>query len=404
MKQRISLLLYFLTATLSLVAQRTSVAGYVENAVTGDRLAGATVAAEGVKVVTNGDGFFTLKSENAFKTITVTHLGYRTKTVRTGHAPYALLNIKLQPADVQLREILIVPEDPRQLVMAAIRRIPSNYCQVPEMYCCFYRETAMKRQHYICLAEGVVDMYKTSYKQGIARDRVAIRKGRRLLSPRQNDTLSVKVMGGPLGPVQFDVAKNLELLLNEAELDCYDMKMLPPESIADRQQYVVALSPRRAMDWPLFYGKLYIDQKSLSFTCADLQLDMNDRDKATRAMLVKKPMGVRFRPKEFSILADYLTDDDGLTRINYVRTTLRFNCDWRRKLFATSFTATCEMVVTSSHGGSDVQPIRGRESFDQRDAFFDKVEFFRDSTFWLDYNIIEPTESLDKAIKRLLKK
>ena len=51
-----------------------------------------------------------------------------------------------------------------------------------------------------------------------------------------------------------------------------------------------------------------------------------------------------------------------------------------------------------------VQPIRGRDSFDQRDAFFDKVEYFRDPDFWQDYNIIEPTETLDKAIERIVRK
>ena len=52
----------------------------------------------------------------------------------------------------------------------------------------------------------------------------------------------------------------------------------------------------------------------------------------------------------------------------------------------------------------NVQPIRGRVTFDSRDAFYDKVDFFKDPDFWKDYNIIEPSESLDKAIGRLIKK
>jgi hypothetical protein len=86
-----------------------------------------------------------------------------------------------------------------------------------------------------------------------------------------------------------------------------------------------------------------------------------------------------------------------------MRNTFRFNCDWKRRLFATSFTAFCEMAVTSTTS-QDVRPIRGRDSFDQRDAFFDKVDYFRDPAFWQDYNIIEPSESLDKAIDKLLKR
>ena len=176
-----------------------------------------------------------------------------------------------------------------------------------------------------------------------------------------------------------------------------------PTTIGDRRQYVVSITPRVQLEYALYYGKLYIDEESLAFTRVELSLDMSDRYKATEVMLVRKPLSVRFRPKEMSLLIDYRQDADGLTRISYIRTTFRFNCDWKRRLFATSFTACCEMVVTNTTN-QDVKPIKGRESFDQRDAFFDKVDYFRDPDVWRDYNIIEPTESLDKAIHRLLKR
>jgi hypothetical protein len=261
----------------------------------------------------------------------------------------------------------------------------------------------MKRQHYITVAEGVADMFKTSYRRDHSSDRVAISKGRRLLSHKLSDTLGVKVLAGPLVAVQLDLVKNTDLLLNSNELDNYDLKMEAPTSIGQRQQFVVSIIPRETMPYPLYFGKLYIDQNTLAFTRAELSLDMSDRRKATEQMLVRKPLGVRFKPKELALLVDYRTGDDGITRMSYIRTTFRFNCDWKRRLLATSFTAFCEMVVTSSTN-SDVQPIRGRDSFDQRDAFFDKVDYFRDPAFWQDYNIIEPTETLDKAINRLLKK
>jgi hypothetical protein len=92
-----------------------------------------------------------------------------------------------------------------------------------------------------------------------------------------------------------------------------------------------------------------------------------------------------------------------VSRISYVRNTFRFNCDWKRKLFSTSFTAFCEMVVTGRNEG-EAKPIKGRSTFDSRDLFYDRVEYFRDPAFWEDYNIIEPSESLDKAVDKLLKK
>ena len=396
--------------SIAAMAQQVVVSGTVSDLTTGVVIEGASVTAGRWSVVTNGDGFFTLKTDGTAASVTISHVGYQPQTYSLAgfNGEGNPLRIRLKPATIQLNEVLVMGDNARDLMLKAISRIPQNYSQEAELYKCFYRETAMKRQHYICVAEGVIDMYKSGYQHNTRRDRVAISKGRRLVSPKQSDTLSVKVLGGPVTPVVLDLVKNAEFLLNEKELDYYDLKMEVPTSINDRMQFVVSIEPRVTLPYALYFGRFYIDQETLAFTRAELSLDMGNREKATRLMLVKKPAGVRFRPKELSLLVDYQLDDDGLTRINYLRTTFRFNCDWKRRIFATSFTAFCEMVITdkpnSRQGDAEPQPISGRDSFDQHDAFFDKVDYFRDPAFWQDYNIIEPTESLDKAVSRLLKK
>ena len=364
----------------------------------------ASVVVEGtnVSVVTNDDGFFTLKTDNPPEYISVSHLGYQKKRIRVSGEQNGDLMIHLKPTSVELKEVVVWTDDPRDLVNIAISKIPDNYINKPELYKGFYRETAMKQQHYIYVAEGVVDMYKSSYQSSGYRDRVAIRKGRRLLSPKRGDTLSIKVLGGPVFPIQLDIAKNLDFFLNQENLANYNFTMLNPTVINDRLQYVVGLSPRWVTPWALFYGTLYIDRENLAFTRAELSLDMSNKEKATNVMLVKKPLGVKFRPKELTTLIDYRYED-GKTHISYIRNTFRFNCDWKRRLFATSFSAFCEMVITD-RTDQDVRPISGRDSFDSRDSFYDKVDYFRDPHFWEDYNIIEPSESLDKAIGKLLKK
>ncbi len=398
--KRGALLIVALLMAMTIMAQKTAVSGTVVDASTGQPVMGASVTAGDVSVVTNADGYFTLKSEQQPEAVVVTHVGYRSRRVAvTG----SQLTVRLDPTVVQLHEVLVMADNPLELVRAAIRQIPQNYSRTAELSGCFYRETAMKRQHYITVAEGVVSMYKGGVGAGMGLDRVAISKGRRLLSQKQGDTLGVKVLGGPVAAVQLDVVKNRDFLLNDEDLGCYKLTMEMPTTIADRPQYVVSLAPRVTMPYALYNGRLYIDQETLAFTRVELSLDMDDRRKATEAMLVKKPSGVRFRPRELSLLVDYRQGADGVMRLSYMRMTFRFNCDWRRRLFATSFTATCEMAVTSTTD-RDVRPIRGRDSFDQRDAFFDRVDYFRDPTFWADYNIIEPTESLDKAVQRLLKK
>ena len=403
---KLTLTLTLLLATVPVWAQRTVVGGMVVDDKTGRPLAQANIAIpqSHVSVVTNDDGRFSLKAGTLPDTILVSHIGYAScRMALRANRPSDDLLIRLTPTAIQLQEVVVWTGDPRELVNTAIRKITDNYSRLPELLHGFYRETAMKRHHYIYVAEGVVDMYKTAYGRSTSRDRVAIRKGRRLLSPKRGDTLSIKVMGGPVQPIQLDIAKNLDFLLNADDLSHYAFSLEPSEVIDGRLQYVVSLKPSTPATYALFFGRLYIDRLTLAFTRAELTLDMSDRQKATRYMLIKKPTGVRFKPKELTCLIDYRTDH-GITRLSYIRNTFRFNCDWRRRLFATSFTAFCEMVVTDHQPAEGRTPISGRASFDARDAFFDKVDYFRDPHFWDDYNIIEPTERLDHAIGRLMKK
>ena len=393
-------LILMLMVPMVVLAQQTTVGGTVIDEKTGRPLSQVSVSVGRISVVTNEDGAFTLKLAEMPRSVTVSHLGYKTKKVTLEAGKTESMKIRLQPTVIQLREVVVRTGNPRELVDIAIKKIPDNYSRQPELLKAFYRETAMKRKHFIYVAEGVEDMYKTSYTRGIGRDRVAIIKGRRLLSQKQGDTLGLKVMGGPVLPVQLDVVKNYELLLNPEELDAYSYSWGTPEFINDRLQMVVLIEPKYKKDWALYHGKLYIDNERLAFTRIELSLDMSDKEKATRTMLVRKPLGVRFKPRELTCVVDYRYAD-GVTRISYLRNIFKFNCDWKKRLFSTSFTATCEMAVTDRQT-ENVQPIVSRNSFDSRDSYYDKVEYFMDPEYWSNYNIIEPSESLDKAIRKLV--
>lgn len=384
------------------LAQQVQVSGIVTDGPTGERLPQASISAEGRSVVTNDDGFFLLKlpEGHAPVVIEVSHVGYKSQRLKVAAGGADGLSVVLTPAAIQLGEVVVVGLDARHLVESAIEKIPQNYSRRPELLKGFYRETAMKRRHFIYVAEGVIDLYKTGCTDSYLRDRVAIVKGRRLLSQKQSDTLGVKVMGGPVASVQLDVVKNRDFLFNRDELNNYTFAMDVPTYIGDREQYVVQMSPLVSQPYALYYGKLFIDCETLAFTRAELQLDMSNREKATNYMLVRKPAGVRFRPRELSLVVSYQYDE-GCSRISYLRSTFRFNCDWKRRLFATSFTATCEMAVTG-HTSTDVHPIPRRDSFDAKDAYYDRVDYFRDPAFWRDFIIIEPTVSLEEAIDRLI--
>ena len=412
MKRNCLLLATVWLCCLGLSAQGDSIwtiRGKVVDANTRKPMVSVSVTDRAVGTVTNEDGEFILKlkhTKGSVPTVTFSYLGYRSRQLKADECLALEAQkkpIRLQPSTVMLSEVFVDPADARDIVEKAIYRIGDNYSREPNLLRGFYRETVQKRSRFISIAEGVVDVYKSGYHKTDWRDGVAIQKGRRLLSQRKGDTLSVKLQGGPVLPVMLDLVKEREILLNLKELDNYAFSFAVPEKTDDQVQYVVEVKPRLVVDYPLFKGKLYIDRETLAFTKIDLQLDMSDPGKVTDMILRKKPFGLRFAPRELSVSIDYKTDG-GVTRLNYIRNVIRFRCDWKRKLFKSNFTVVSEMVATDRREGEGIKPIRTRDTFNRHDNFYDKVMFFLDPTFWGDENIIEPTEDLLKGIEKIKQK
>lgn len=352
--------------------------------------------------VTNEDGEFSFKVKDPShtKALEISHIGYYNNKVNVEGKNISDLTVWMTPYENMLNEIIIHAREPRYIVEEAIKKIPVNYSKKSNMLTGFYRETAQKGRRYINISEAVIDIYKTPYSESIDHDRVQIFRGRKLLSQKRSDTLAVKLLGGPNLSILCDIVKNPDVMLDRDYLPYFSFKMEESTNIDNRPQYVISFKPQVIMPYALYYGKFYIDKERLSFTRAEFNLSMDDRNKATQAILKKKPFGLRFRPLEVAYLVDY-KNKNGVTYLSYIRNGVRFKCDWKRKLFSTNYTIISEMVVTD--GKEDTAGIPYKMAFKETQSLSDKVESFMDEDFWGAYNIIEPTESLDSAVNKLKK-
>lgn len=386
-------------------AEYITVSGVVKDKQNKKRLEYVNISIPGSNsgTITNEEGEFSFKIKDAshVKAVEVSHIGYYNNKVEVNGNNISDLTVWMTPYENMLDEIIIHASDPRLIVEQAIRKIPANYSKKTNMLTGFYRETAQKGKRYINISEAVIDVYKTPYNESADRDRVQIYKGRKLLSQKKSDTLAVKLLGGPNMSIYVDIVKNPDVMLDLECLPYYTFKMEESTNIDNRPQYVISFQPQVIMPYALYYGKLYIDKERLSFTRAEFNLSMDDRNKATQAILKKKPFGLRFRPLEVAYLVTY-KERNGVTYLNYVRNGVRFKCDWKRKLFSTNYTIISEMVVTDGRE-DNVGGIPFKMAFKGSQSLSDKVENFMDEDFWGAYNIIEPTESLDSAVNKLKK-
>ncbi len=381
--------------------------GKIVDAMNGRTLPFATVEAAGsnVATVTNIDGDFTIKiaKDARVSELKISYIGYANKTVKLSEFKGdRSKSISLNPSAVQLQEITIRPEDALDLITDVLANIKNNYSQVPMMMRGFYRETIQRGRSYASISEAVVDIYKSPYATTFQTDQVRLFKGRKSADVEKMDTVLFKLQGGPSTSVLLDVVKNPYILLSIEYGKIYDFYLSDVISINDKLHYVVTFNQKSFVDDPYYKGKLYIDMDKLAITEAEFELNTDNKEEAARLFIQRKPMGMDILPEKAVYRVKYTIEDDHWY-FSYARAEVKFNVDWHKKLFNTTYSAMSEIAITDrSYEG--IEKFANKDRFKSSDVMNDMVYVFFDQGFWGGYNVIEPDQSIESAIRRLNRK
>jgi len=87
----------------------------------------------------------------------------------------------MSPAPIPIKEIIVKPLDPEDIVAKAIDRIGKNYENVPNLMTAFYRETIRKNRTYVSIGEAVVEIFKAPYSNDARFDGSRYIKGGKVL-------------------------------------------------------------------------------------------------------------------------------------------------------------------------------------------------------------------------------
>ena len=382
--------------------------GKVVDAETGSPLifAGVAVKESNVATVTNIDGEFVIKitETQTSKNLEVTFLGYRNKVV-----PLTELRedgykniISMVSAPIPIKEIIVKPVDPESIVRNAISRIGRNYVNEPNLMTSFYRETIRKNRTYVSIGEAVVEIFKAPYSNDMRFDGARIYKGRKGADVEKMDTVLFKLQGGPVTVLQLDIAKNTESILTMDAMKYYDYSLSTVVEIANKPHYVITFRQKPSVDMPLFMGNLYIETGTYAITEAEFGFNLEDKAAASSIFIKKKPLGMEVIPEVATYRVQY-REQDGVWYFAYSRAEVKFKVNWKRKLFNTYYTTMSEIAVTD-RTNEEVIKFAGKEKIRYTDVFSEEVEAFTDSEFWGEYNVIEPDQSIEAAIRRLSRK
>ena len=375
---------------------------------TGEPLQFVYVMAKGYNLatVTNQNGEFTLKIENEMASgeIEFSHIGYKNKTVPVSDfRERGRRNIiEMEMAAIMIQELVVIPTDAEAVVELAISKIKDNYETVPNLMTAFYRETIKRNRTYTSIAEAVLEIFKAPYNNSFRYDGTRIYKGRKGNDVQKSDTLLFKLQGGPITLLDLDMVKNSYGLFDFETIDEYDYSINGIVEIDDRTHFSIGFVQKKDVEEPLFYGTIYIDRQTFALTEAEFAMNLSDRDAATKIFIKKQPLGVQVYPEMTNYRVKF-HEQDGKWYLSYARAEVTFKVNWKKKLFNTTYSTMSEMAITD-RTDQEVIKFAGKERLKYSDIFSEKVSDFTDDDFWGDYNIIEPDQSIESAIRRIGKK
>lgn len=368
-------------------------------------LSNASITVEGnnASSVTNQDGYFVLKVPESSRnsSIVIRYLGYENIII-----PVVTLidkpndNIMMVPSTVQLSELHVLSGDGSYIVKEAISRVSQNYSNEPNMMVSFYREHIKKNSNYISLVEAVLDVYKTSYKS-YEDDQARIYIGRKATDVSPRDTVLMKYQGGISDALKLDVAKYPDLVFGD-NAEGYSFSIKGVISINNKPHYMIAFEPMVGITDIMFRGTLYIDAISFAIARAEFKMNVENRKDAVKMFIKRKPAKMKIEVTEASYVADFI-ESNGKWYFNYSSANVSFRVRWTNRLFGlfrTNYTIGSEMAVTDRYT-SDVNKFPRKERIRSSDVIAEKVEYFKDTQFWGDYNVIEPDIEINKAINKL---
>jgi len=388
--------------TILLDESSITISGKVVDSKTNKPIIFASVTATGTNIgtVTNTEGEFNIQFDKSLniKSLSFKYIGYQNKEVEISSIPDKKFKVKLKPSVVPIEEVIIRPNNPKELIREILRKIPVNYSDKANKEMAFYREFVKNKRKYVSISEAVVEVYKAPYNKEYREDLVKLYKGHKSANVKAQDTIIMKLRGGPKTALLLDIAKNPDYLFSEEKIDDYNFTLNNVTNINNQQNYIIVFQQKQNPERPLFNGKIYVNIKSLAITAAEFNLNLENISEASKIFIRKKPLLMTIRPTNTKYYVSY-TENNGKYYFSHARGEVEFDVKWKRKLFKSHYSVMTEIAITD-RTDKNVQKIPKNQQLKSGIVFDEKVYPYTDSDFWGKYNTIKPEESIQRTIKR----
>ena len=246
----------------------------------------------------NGGFQFKVPQRYSNSTMIVSFIGYKTfrKPINQINSP-ATIYIEQSPTD--LTEVVVMEQNAVEgIIRKAVRNIPKNFSTHATTVLGFYRESRTDDSlRFIYLAEGVLNIYKTTYRSH-KEGQVSLVQGRKINLRNPLDTVVRSgFSSGHMAGHRFDFVKNLEDFIDEDYFPVYKYWVESITYYNDRPVYIIGFDKDKDAPEPevkrkkngllkallnrnsnsgkieaRMRGRIFIDKESFAFIRAEFEI------------------------------------------------------------------------------------------------------------------------------------
>ncbi len=384
---RLLVLLLFSFSISTLYAQPfLMISGKIADADTGKPLAYAHVGIpeKGIGTTTGEDGSFTLKipEQYAQSTLSVSFIGYATYE-RPLSALQSPASIRIKAVPTSLQEVIVMDEGAvEDIIRRAVRRIPDNYPDYPSSVTGFYRESRTNAgQQYLYMAEGVLDIYKTSYRNA-KEGQVGLIQGRKVILSAEEVEQHSGFSSGHMAAHRFDIVKNREDFIDEKYFPDYQYRVESITVYEGKPVYVIGFDKVEGGKGRM-KGALYIDTLSYAFLRAQFEI---------------LPEGLK-RTDDYPLYAGNWKANRYTVNYRKLEDKWYFSNALREGVYRDGGVYSNEITVTEIQEGRGA-PVPYMERLERGDEFLEITGDY-DEDFWRNYNTTTLGTALQQTVVQI---
>ena len=353
--------------------------------------------------VTNREGRFSIKIpvENPSQELLISFMGYESARLAINDQPDPLL-ISLIPSTTILREVTVsVPQDPGVLVLEMLNNRQNQGSPQKSQFITFFREAVRKKSKNLSLAEAIIEVDKqpnSSDKNDVAR----LIQFRKSTNYKPNDTLAVKLQGGPYNTLFIDIAKYPDIVFDAQAFQAYRFTHAGFTQIDQKLVHIIHFEQKQNVITPLYRGELYITTQGSHLAKAIFEMNVSNQEAAASLFVRKKPARVKLWPTSVNYQVDYSPQGDSWS-FQYSKMEMNFTANWKNRLFNTQYQIWAEMAVTDQKTPSLIHSGDRSEFIKPSVVLSESTKGFGRPDFWGEYTVIEPDQSIEQAIERIIR-